>query len=401
HMITGNTGQTAVLAKNDRLNEAKFRLFHPIPFMKASSGKFHQLEHFRWQQYAVEEDFDGLRTQVHISEDNIHIYSANQGEVTRLFPEVLTYFRKRKLPDLLLDGVLCVFKGNQLLPVQLLYQRMESKDAFADLSKEYPAIFITFDILFIGNTPLFNKTYTERRRRLKHLSEKHQLAIANSFAISSNSELQNRLDRSFAHGSNGLIIKKKNSRYEYGSYSKLWLNLQSQNDTLDTVVMYAHRNPQNDTFEAFTLGVRVTEDDRYKEEFIPIGKTPNELTGEPLTEITERIQDLTDESYGPTLRLITKIAVALEFDTIHKNKRTKANYRLQKPHICSIRWNEGPEEIDTLQHVEHLYGQIMNQAPLKQNKDPSFYTGASAQDYAAPDDANVAGLLRCRGRTSN
>ncbi len=36
HMITGSIGRTAVLCKNDRLDEANFKLFHPLSFMLAS-----------------------------------------------------------------------------------------------------------------------------------------------------------------------------------------------------------------------------------------------------------------------------------------------------------------------------------------------------------------------------
>ncbi|MGA1465678.1 MAG: hypothetical protein ACO363_08115, partial [Balneolaceae bacterium] len=36
HMVTGSMGETAVMAFEDRLDEAQFRLFHPLAFMLAS-----------------------------------------------------------------------------------------------------------------------------------------------------------------------------------------------------------------------------------------------------------------------------------------------------------------------------------------------------------------------------
>src|SRR5699024_8182464 len=65
HMITGSMGKTAVLCKNDRLDEATFRLFHPLPFMLASPIESRAVDDL--EQYVAEEKFDGIRAQAHIS----------------------------------------------------------------------------------------------------------------------------------------------------------------------------------------------------------------------------------------------------------------------------------------------------------------------------------------------
>src|SRR5699024_952967 len=45
-LITGSIGQTAMLCKNDRLGEATFAPFHPIPFMLSTRLEDHSVERF-------------------------------------------------------------------------------------------------------------------------------------------------------------------------------------------------------------------------------------------------------------------------------------------------------------------------------------------------------------------
>ncbi len=53
HMITGSIGRTAILAKNDALDEASFKLFHPLSFMLASPIESRAVDDL--DQYLAEE----------------------------------------------------------------------------------------------------------------------------------------------------------------------------------------------------------------------------------------------------------------------------------------------------------------------------------------------------------
>src|SRR5699024_9605720 len=116
----------------------------------------------------------------------------------------------------------------------------------------------------------------------------------------------------------GLILKKKDSTYEYGQRHKSWLKVKKPGGTLITVMMYAHAG--GGYYSDFTLGIRVAEDERYEEEFIPIGKINGGIAQNDIKRINRRIKDLTAEKYGPTLGLIPDIVVELEFDDIQVNK---------------------------------------------------------------------------------
>jgi DNA ligase-1 len=70
--------------------------------------------------------------------------------------------------------------------------------------------------------------------------------------------------------------------------------------------------------------------------------------------LNQELKKLVVEKFGPTLSLRPGIVVELEFDSIQVNKRTKAGYTLRFPRFRSIRWDLGPEGVDTLHDVERL-----------------------------------------------
>ena len=81
-MLTGDVGQTAVLAREGRLDEARLRLFHPIKFMLASPAEdateiVNRLGPTVW----VEDKYDGVRAQLHRRGDTVRL-SASRSPIT-------------------------------------------------------------------------------------------------------------------------------------------------------------------------------------------------------------------------------------------------------------------------------------------------------------------------------
>ena len=373
HMITGSVGKTAVLCKNDTLNEATFKLFHPLSFMLASPIESRAVKSL--DGYIAEEKFDGMRAQAHISGQQVELYSRDLNDITHSFPEIVQFFVKKDLPDVVLDGEICVFKDDEILPFQLLQKRMGRKKPGKKIIEKYPVLFISYDLLYYDDHLIFEKKLEERRELLTALSQTHNLPVTSQFEVKDHDHLDELFDRALAHGNEGLMLKKANSTYEYGQRRKSWLKVKKPGGTLDTVMMYAHAGSgkRGGYYSDFTLGIRVTEDERYEEEFIPIGKAYGGYTDDEMKRLNERIKDLTVEKYGPTLGLIPDIVVELEFDDIQENKRTKANYSLRLPRFKAIRWDLNHDDANTLKDVERMYQQKINKTRLKQEENPSFY----------------------------
>jgi len=373
HMITGNIGRTAVLAKHKKLDEARFRLFHPLSFMLASPIESRSVDDLK--EYVAEEKFDGMRGQVHVSGDEVVIFSRDLNNVTSTFPEIVTFFKERELPDVVLDGEICVYKEKHILPFQLLQKRMGRKKPGRKVLEQYPVIFISYDLLYIDGNPIFDEILTERRKKLVELAKDHRLPVSRQFGIQNSAELEDWFAKALKNGNEGLMLKKRDSLYEYGQRRSSWLKLKKPGGSLDTVMMYAHAGSgkRGGLYSDFTLGISVKDDERYEEEFIPIGKAYGGYTDKELKKMNQRIKELTVERYGPTLGLLPKLVIEVEFDDIQINERTKAGFTLRLPRFKAIRWDLGPDEVNTLKDVEQIVESKINHKKPLQDGNTSFH----------------------------
>lgn len=372
HMITGSLGKTALLARQNRLDDATFRLFHPLAFMLASPIESRKVANLH--DYIVEEKFDGMRAQVHVDDEQVKLFSRDLNDITSTFPDIVAFFHQKQLPPTVLDGEICLFKENTIQPFQLLQKRMGVKKPTQKVLQEFPVLFIPFDILYAESEPVFHLTLNKRRSLLEKLAADYHLPITNQFEIHHTDEIESMFNRAIEHGNEGLMLKNRQSVYEYGQRRKSWLKVKKPGGSIDTVMMYAHAGSgkRGGTFSDFTLGVSVKDDERYEEEFIPIGKAYGGYSDQELKELNRRIKELTVERYGPTLGLKPGIIVELEYDDIQVNKRTKAGYTLRFPRFRAIREDLRPGDVNTLKDVEKLYSEKMAQQRKAQSDHLSF-----------------------------
>ena len=372
HMITGSLGKTAILAMNNELNQASFRMFQPLAFMLASPVESRSVESL--EQYIAEEKFDGMRCQVHAQGDKVVLFSRDLNDVTHSFPEIFTFFADKNLPPVVLDGEICVYKNETILPFQLLQKRMGLKKPGKKVLAEYPVLFIAYDLLYLENEPLFDVPLSKRRKQLEELAETNHLPLTAQFKINSDMDVESLFNMALAHGNEGLMLKLKESTYEYGQRKKSWLKVKKPGGSIDTVILYAHAGSgkRGGTYSDFTLGISVKDDERYEEEFIPIGKAYGGYTDAELSRMNNKIKELTLDRFGPTLLLRPELVVEIEFDDIQINKRTKAGYTLRFPRFRSIRWDLTPKDADTLRTVEELFNQKLNLKRLSQAENPSI-----------------------------
>ena len=81
NMLTGDIGQTAILARHDQLESARLQLFAPLKFMLASpAADIEEVARQMPDSFVVEDKYDGIRAQAHIAPNKIE-YSNAHGEV--------------------------------------------------------------------------------------------------------------------------------------------------------------------------------------------------------------------------------------------------------------------------------------------------------------------------------
>jgi DNA ligase-1 len=373
HAITGSIGQTAVLAKNNQLSAGTFRLFHPISFMAGISGR--QPESGNLNDYVVEEIFDGLRAQIHISGKKVTIYSRKRKDITSYFPKIVSFFANRNIPGLVMDGMICSTNNEEILSGQLARERLKTKKRSPKKTNTANALFIADDLIYFTDDVFLEKKLDKRRQLLTKLAANYGFPIAAQFECKNLRIVDKLLAQSLAHGSKGLIFKKKSSAYEYGRRSNSWMKVKKTDGALLAILLYAHSNSRRsgEHYQSFTVGINVADDERYGEdEFIPIGKI-DDRSIDILKSLRKQIKELAIEKFGPTIRLRPQIVVEIAFDDIRLNKRTKANYVLRRPRFESVRMELNPGQTNTLKDVEQIFQKRITRKRPKQSESPSFY----------------------------
>ena len=370
-MITGDVGETAVLAKEGRLDEARLRLMHPIKFMLASPAEgaaeiMTRLGPTVW----VEDKYDGIRAQLHRRGGEARLYSRDLHDISDQFPEIVE--AARGLPwDGILDGEILAYADGHVLPFLMLQARLGRKEPTARVQAEVPVAYVAFDVLAVGPRSgsgaaapvevLLQVPLTERRRRLEAL-ELPTIAEGGRFALSHlvSAESAEALDRIFgearARRNEGLMVKDPQSGYSPGRRGLGWLKMKRALATLDCLVVGVEvgHGKRHGVLSDYTFAVR----DELKGRNVTIGKAYSGLTDAEIAEMTRWFEGHTIRQLGRFRLVEPTVVVEIAFDLIQRSTRHQSGFALRFPRIVRLRPDKTAEEIDTLQTVERLHREL-------------------------------------------
>jgi DNA ligase-1 len=371
HMLTGSLEKTVELSLKNNLNKVGFTYFKPLSFMLASP--LHTVNLTDFSEFICEEKFDGMRCQAHIYKHEVKLFSRDLNDITPTFPELNDFFLTRKLPDCVLDGEIIVYKDDEILPFQVLQKRMGVKKPSKTLLEEFPVAFIAYDVLVLESNLIIQHPFRLRRENLEELSSQYQLPISLTYPIETFDDIKERFAIAREHGNEGLMLKKRESTYEFGQRGNQWIKVKEPAGSLDTVLLYAHAGSgkRGGYYSDFTLGVRDDAKQKHHEPyFVPIGKAYGGYTDEQLRWLNKEIKGLILDKFGPTLGLKPQIVIELEFEEIQINKRTKAGYTLRLPRFKAIRHDLSLRDVDSVEDVKRLYEAQLHRKRLKNFIEP-------------------------------
>jgi DNA ligase 1 len=366
-MLSGDLGQAAELARDDRLGEAELTVFRPLKSMLASpvadeEEVLRRLGAPVW----VEDKYDGIRAQLHKLSDDVRVYSRDLNEVTTGYPEVIRAAATQPW-DGVLDGELLAFRGGMALPFQQLQGRLGRKSPTDELLRLVPVIFVAFDLLAYGTgdgahvEPLLRLPLRERRQRLDALGlpEIDGLATSNLITASNDAELGRLFDAAQQRGNEGLMVKDPESTYTPGRRGHGWLKLKRPLATLDCVVVGVEvgHGKRHGVLSDYTFAVI---DDRNGSDgrLVTIGKAYSGLTDAEIAQMTDWFRAHTLRQVGRFHVVEPKIVVEIAFDVIHRSKRHDSGFALRFPRIFRLRPDKEAHEIDTLSTVEKLHQRL-------------------------------------------
>lgn len=355
NMLLGDIGETAVLARHGRLDQAKMRLLHPLKPMLASPEEDVEKILAAMNGEALAEDkYDGIRAQIHKQDSALKIYSRDLDDITASFPDVVQSLSAVQ-HSFLMDGEIVPFRDDRILGFADLQKRLGRKELPPELLASTPCRYFAFDLLFVDGRLLIEQPLRTRREELQHLQNANPAAFALSTqqAVRTTAEIETAFATSRSRNNEGLVIKAPDSLYTPGKRGKTWLKLKRALITLDVVVTraeYGH-GKRRGFLSDYTFAVQKDG------ELLEIGKAYSGITDEELNQLSRLFHEISIEQHGYYHRVRPQIVLEVTFDRINRSKRHSSGFALRFPRIKSIRWDKKPDEIDTLETVESLFRQ--------------------------------------------
>jgi bifunctional non-homologous end joining protein LigD len=180
-------------------------------------------EAFHRAEWMWEPKLDGYRVLAFVSEQGVKLRSRRGLELSSKFPRLVTELAQQSVDGMILDGELVAFDANGKPSFGALQDRagLKTEREIAAADKSLPVVFFCFDLLHFAGIDLRQAPYSDRRRYLAQcllpstlvqLVHAHEDGVALSAAA-------------LASGFEGVVGKRKQSRYEDGRRSPAWLKV--------------------------------------------------------------------------------------------------------------------------------------------------------------------------------
>jgi ATP-dependent DNA ligase len=358
NMMTGDIGETLVLAAENRLAHATVRLFHPIGFMLAAPVESaddlfdEELQGVEAPALLVEEKYDGIRAQIHKDKTGkVRIFSRTLDEIIE-FPELVPAIRE--LPgELILDGEILAWRDTRPLPFTELQKRLGRKQQDMFLQNDIPVKYVAFDLLYQDGELLLDEPLSTRKARFDSLFAKTSptLRVAGRTECKTAEDVRAAFRNSLDAGHEGIVAKTADSPYTPGRRGGYWFKIKEPFATLDVVVTaveYGH-GKRHKVLSDYTFAVRDGE------MLLNIGKAYSGLTDAEILEYTDFFRQHTIEDHGHVRTVEPLVVLEVAFNNIQKSSRHDSGYALRFPRIVRIRTDKTASEIDTLDHVAKLF----------------------------------------------
>jgi DNA ligase-1 len=362
HMLLGEPGEAAVLAREGRLREAALHLGRPIRFMLASpvadaAEVMRRVGDEGW----IEDKYDGIRAQLHLDGDaGPRLFSRDLNEITVSFPEVASAAASIG-HRLVVDGELVPYRAGSVLDFASLQTRLGRVNPSAELLEQVPVVMVAFDLLHLDGDDLLETPLRDRRRALEALRlpalTDERFLYSHLATVCSAEEVEARFDDARERRNEGLMVKDPDSAYQPGRRGLGWLKLKKALATLDCVVVgveWGH-GKRRGVLSDYTFAVRAS--DERDAALLTIGKAYTGLTDAEIATMTEHFKAITVADHGRYRTVVPEVVVEIAFDRIMRSGRHRSGFAMRFPRIVRIRDDKTPAEIDTLATVEALFGE--------------------------------------------
>jgi DNA ligase-1 len=360
HRISGDWDPATTDAESMLRGEGRsFDLSRPYPFFLAYPVEGGPDELGAPTEWHAEWKWDGIRGQVILRSGTWSVWSRGEELMTEKFPEFDDW--RLKLPDgTVLDGEIMAMRDGRPLPFSVLQTRIGRTRIGPKLQKEAPVGFMAFDLLEYGGADYRNLAFSERRARLQEIVAgvgSPGLQCSESVPFSNWEELTLRRREARERGSEGLMIKRRNSVYQAGRKRGDWWKWKLEPMTVDAVLVYAQKGHgrRSNLYTDYTFAVR------NGDQLVVFAKAYSGLTDKEFREVDAFVKRNAIEKFGPVRTVKPELVFEIAFEGISESRRHKAGIAVRFPRIHRWRTDKNMDEINSLDDLKSmldLYGSL-------------------------------------------
>jgi len=326
----------------------------PYPFFLAYALEDFSLIEENPLDWLAEHKWDGIRAQLIVRNKQIYLWTRGEELVTDRYPEFQPL--ASQLPSgTVIDGEILAWKNEKPLPFQHLQKRIARKKITRKLTDEIPVMLMAYDLLEFNGIDIRNEPLHLRKNKLQELL--NTLALSSIIKLSepiifdSLESLKEHREQSAKMGSEGLMLKHRNSVYGTGRKKGGWWKWKVDPLTIDAVMIYAQsgHGRRAGLYTDYTFAVW---DDQGK--LVPVAKAYSGLTDEEILQLDRWIKQHTLEKFGPVRSVEAVQVFELAFEGIQVSTRHKSGVALRFPRIARWRTDKKADEANTLADLKAL-----------------------------------------------
>ena len=172
------------------------------------------------ENFIYELKLDGIRCIAYLDEKQVQLRNKRDLNLIDKFPELQTIYKQVKKPCIL-DGELFVYKDQQIDFFAIQKRALSSSHIKQRIyAKQIPATFTAFDILYVEDENVCDQPLYKRKQYLHKLVKENERINCSRYIEKEGCELfQLCVERNLE----GIVAKRKDSRYTMGKRTKQWI----------------------------------------------------------------------------------------------------------------------------------------------------------------------------------
>lgn len=322
-------------------------------------------------QWQAEWKWDGIRAQIVCRHGQVWLWSRGEELISEQFPD-LCEAAQQLATGTVLDGEILVWHPDQDNPESFasLQKRLGRKRITDSVKRDYPVVFMAYDLLEQGGLDCRDQALSDRRKRLSDLlatqtsSGEAPLKVDLRLKLSPTLAIENEQQARQLHAkarevrAEGLMIKALSSHYGVGRTRQagLWFKWKLDPLTVDAVLIYAQRGHgrRASLYTDYTFAVWDDSLPGPTRTLVPVAKAYSGLTDKEIKQIDAILRKSTIESFGPVRQVKPTLVFEIGFEGILPSARHKSGVALRFPRMLRWRVDKPVDEADTLKTLKAL-----------------------------------------------